>query len=48
MPDTLRLADGSYMRRTDVTHIVQLLYGLQARPARKFCRSTSTATTCLH
>jgi DNA-binding winged helix-turn-helix (wHTH) protein len=29
MPDTLRLADGSYMRRTDVTHIVQLLYGLQ-------------------
>ena len=29
MPRTLRLADGSYMRRPDVHHLIQLLYTMQ-------------------
>ena len=29
MPDRLRLADGSYLRRPDVQNLIQMLYGLQ-------------------
>ena len=29
MPPTLRLADGSYMRRLDVDHLIQYLYAMQ-------------------
>ena len=28
MPDTLRLVEGSYMRRPDIQHIIQNLYNL--------------------
>jgi DNA-binding response OmpR family regulator len=30
MPETLRLADGGYMRRTDIHQIIQYLYSLQS------------------
>lgn len=29
MPDTLRLTDGSYMRRLDIQNLIQFLYGMQ-------------------